>query len=62
MSGGICKRKGFERGPWYEIKCVRDIIIAKEVNGENTSFERKLLKSWSKYGGYADAGKPISHS
>ena len=26
MGGEVCKRKGYERGPWYEIKNVADVI------------------------------------
>ena len=57
---GACYHKGRERGPWYEIKCIRDIIVNKEARGEDTSFERGLLESWSKYPGWEDAGEPIN--
>ena len=60
--GGACHHKGRERGPWYEIKCVREVIFEKEANGEDTSFERGLLKDWKKYPGWEDAGKPLHHS
>ena len=55
MGGEICYRKGYERGPWFEIQEVRKIIIWKEAHGEDASFERKLLKSWAKYEGYEGA-------
>jgi len=55
MGGEVCCQKGRERGPWYEIKCVQDIIRDKEANGEDASFERELLKSWKKYPGYEKA-------
>ena len=60
MSGGICYRKGYERGPWYEIECTRAVIVGKEAKGKDASFERKLLKAGSKYPGWEDAGKPFS--
>ncbi|MBA7567485.1 hypothetical protein ES708_09197 [subsurface metagenome] len=55
MGGEICHRRGKERGPWYEIKCVRETIIDKEANGKDASFERGLLESWSKYPGWEAA-------
>ena len=60
MSGGICYQKGRERGPWYEIKCTKAVIVNKEGRGEDASFERELLKAWSKYPGWEDASKPFS--
>lgn len=59
MGGEICYQKGRERGPWYEIKTVVDIIILKEANGKDATFERKLLKSWAKYQGYESAGEAL---
>lgn len=56
----MCKRKGFERGPWYEIKCVKDCIISKEAKGQDASFERELLEAWSKYEGYEEAKETLS--
>jgi len=54
---GSCYKKGSERGPWFEIQCTREVIISKEAKGEDASYERSLLKAWSKYEGYEDAGK-----
>jgi len=59
MGGELCYRKGEERGPWFQIKSVRDVIISKEAKGGDASIERKLLKSWAKYEGWEDAGKKI---
>lgn len=42
-------------GAGYQIKCVKDVIIAKEAKGEDADFERKLLEAWSKYPGYESA-------
>jgi len=53
--GGSSHQKGKERGPWFEIKCIKDIIISKESKGQDATFERSLLKSWSNYPGYGGA-------
>jgi len=60
-----CRAKGKEQGVWFEIKCIADVIRSKEARGEDASFERNLLRSWSRYKGYetakqalADLGKP----
>lgn len=52
---GSCHAKDKERGAWFEIQCVKETIIAKEKDGKDASFERNLLKSWSKYPGYENA-------
>lgn len=57
---GASHTKGKERGIWYEIKCVKETIIAKEKDGEDATFERDLLKAWKKHGGWEDATQPIS--
>jgi len=62
MSGGSCHQKGRERGPWFEIECVKKDIISKEAKGIDTSFEKGLLKSWVKYPGYKNALTPVEHS
>jgi len=43
----------------YEIESVKKVIISKEKRGEDASFERKLLKSWSAYEGYEGAKKAL---
>ena len=60
MGGEVCYQKGKERGPWFEIKCVADTIRAKEAKGQDASFERVLLKSWSRYEGYEGAKEALS--
>ncbi|UCC17965.1 MAG: hypothetical protein JSU58_05280 [Dehalococcoidales bacterium] len=50
-----CYRKGYESGPWYEIKAVADVIRMKEARGADTGFERGLLKAWSEFPGYESA-------
>ena len=59
MGGEVCYQKGKERGPWYEIASIRDVIISKELKEQNVSFERSLLKSWSKYKGYEGAKEAL---
>jgi len=60
MGGEVCKRKGFERGPYYEIEFVKEVIIAKEAKGEDASFERDLLKSWAKHESYKGAKEALA--
>lgn len=59
MGGEVCRQKGKERGPWYEIKVTRDVIISKERRGEDASFERALLRFWSKYKGFEGAKEAL---
>ena len=33
----------------YEIRVVEQVIEAKEKQGKETSFERDLIKEWSRY-------------
>jgi len=60
MGGEICFRKGYERGPYFEIKCIKEDIITKEAKGEDASFQRSLLKSWAKYPGYEGAKEALA--
>jgi len=60
MSGGNCYRKGYERGPWFEIKSMADIIKTKETNGHDATYERSLLKSWADYEGYEKSKEALS--
>ncbi len=53
--GGISKKKGKQRGASYEIQCVSDVIQAKELKGQDASFERNLLKKWSVYPEFKEA-------
>ena len=45
----VCYRKGYERGLWLEIQTMEDYIKSKESKGQDSRFERELLKSWKKY-------------
>lgn len=45
---GICKRKGNERGLWYEIKCLEENIALKKTLGKDVRFEESLLRSYRK--------------
>jgi len=58
--GGICKIKGQEKGAWYEIQCTVETIRDKEAKGLDASYERNLLKSWSKYEGYEEAKEALA--
>uniref|UniRef100_A0A6M3KFM6 Uncharacterized protein n=1 Tax=viral metagenome TaxID=1070528 RepID=A0A6M3KFM6_9ZZZZ len=60
MGGELCYRKSYERGPWYEIQSVKEVIIAKEVKGKDASFERDLLKSWAKYESFKGAKEALA--
>ena len=60
MGGEICKQAGKERGPWFEIKCVKDNIISKESKGQDAKFGRALLKSWRKYEGWELAKQALN--
>lgn len=60
MGGELNFRKGYKRGPGFEIQCVREIIASKESEGQEATFERELLKSWSKYPGYEKAKEALS--
>ena len=59
MGGEVCHQKGKERGPWFEIKSIKEVIVNKEAKGEDASFERGLLKSYSKYPSWQDAEKGL---
>lgn len=43
------------KGNKYQVECVKNDIISKESRGEDASYERWLLKSWSKYKGWESA-------
>jgi len=57
MGGEVCKRAGYERGPWFEIKCVTNTIRLKEAKGKDASYERGLLNHWKHYDGYRELAK-----
>ena len=56
---GACFRKGYQSGAWYEIQTVKDVIIAKQKEQLDTSFEEGLLKAWSEYPGYEKAKEAL---
>lgn len=47
--GGVCYRKGMERGLWYELKCQEDIIASPTASQKDKAFARQLLKSYKKF-------------
>lgn len=46
--GGICYRKGYEQGRWFELKTLEECIASKKERGEDCKFEKRLLKAWKK--------------
>jgi len=46
---GVCYKKGSERGLWYEIQCIQEVIDSKTSRDEDCTLEKKLLKSYKKY-------------
>ena len=57
---GICHIKNKERGIWFEIKSIAEIIKSKEAKGLDASYERNLLESWSKHEGYEGAKQTLA--
>ncbi len=55
MNMPVTKAKGRQSGAWFEIKCIAETIKGKEAKGQDASFERNLLKEWSKVKGYESA-------
>lgn len=55
----MTEKKG---GARYQIKCIKDVIIAKEKKGEDAGFERKLLEAWAKHPGYESANQALAVS
>ncbi len=56
---GRDNRKNKQRGIWYELESVKNDIISKESKGEDASYERKLLKSWTEYLGWNAAKQAL---
>jgi len=59
MGGEVCHAKDKERGPWFQIQCIKDNIISLKSKGKDTTFQRELLKSWSKYPGWEGAKQAL---
>ena len=53
------KIKHREKGASFEINAVADIIKIREAQGKDATFERDLLKHWSKHKGYESAKKVL---
>lgn len=53
------KRIHRESGATFQIKSVVDCIKGKEKRGQDASYERELLKAWSKVEGYEGAKKAL---
>lgn len=58
---GICYRKGYEKGLWYEIQSITETIEIKRQLGKDASFEKGLLKAYKKYS-EEDYRKPVEQS
>jgi len=43
-----------------QIKDVKETILSKEAKGKDASYERWLLKSWSKYVGFEGAAQALA--
>ena len=56
MPVGIHKKQGAV----YQIKTVADNIRLREALGKDASFEKNLLKSWSKVKGYEGAKQALA--
>lgn len=48
-----------ELEPKKQITTVRDVIISKEKRGADASFERELLRAWSKHEGFEYAKQAL---
>lgn len=46
--GGNCFRPGEERGPWFELKCIRENIDCRAAEGDPAEYERRLYLYWIK--------------
>ena len=61
MGDKLSHKKGEEKGNFYQIKCIKDVVRNKEARGEDASFERNLLKHWSKYKGWESASLSVAN-
>lgn len=55
--GTNCYRRGYESGPWYELKAIRAAIDYKIAKGIDNNRERELYASWLKSPEYQKADK-----
>ena len=46
---GICKIKGRERGLWYEIKVLEDMIARNKAPQKELDYAKVLLESYKKF-------------
>ena len=56
----VTKKSGREQGALYQIKTVADNIKLKESLGQDTSYERGLLRAWSHCEGYESAKQVLA--
>jgi hypothetical protein len=50
-----CYRPGYERGPWHELRVLREHIAGREARGEDVTWYKDIYFSWLKYPEYARA-------
>lgn len=58
MGGEVCYRQGYERGPWFEMFCLRRIIAHLVITGKDADFEKELLAAWQKIPEYQNVVIP----
>ena len=47
--GGICHKKYYERGLFFEIKCQENLIASPTASEKEKAFAKKLLRSFKEY-------------
>ena len=45
----VCYQKNKEKGLWFEIKCLEELIASMAVPEKEKVFAKKLLRSYKKY-------------
>ena len=55
------KIKHREKGASFEINAVAENIKIREALGKDTTFERDLLKNWTKHKGYESAKQVLDN-
>jgi len=48
MSGGVCHTKNKERGIYFEIQCLQELVDSPTARDEDKKLAKKILKCWSK--------------
>lgn len=45
---GICYRKGYEKGLWYEIKTLEDLIHNPQAGEKDREYAKTLVRAYRK--------------